>query len=540
YNDTDQINLLKQIIKEMNLDTKDYNPKQIINNISELKMDLVKPKHYISLLQQQDIRISSFHQNLSNIYTAYEEILKNNNAFDFDDMITKTIYLLKENKDVLERYQQKFKYIQIDEYQDSNHSNYIFAKLLSGPQNNLFVVGDPDQSIYRFRGADINNILEFEEDYKNAQVIVLDTNYRSTKNIVDATKRLIENNSLRKKKNIWPDKGHGNQIVLCENKSPQKEGIFVASTIRRLVRDGYNYNDIAILYRSHYQSQPIENELIKLNIPYQIISSKKFFDREEIKNFLSFLKFVINPDDNLSLTQVMNIFNNDVGPKTIGYMKNHADEKGIRMIDVFENPTIVDGIGKKRGDSIKTFYKEVLIPSFEVSKENISLIKKVEKMYDLLDYETYLNNYEDPQEVKENVNQLLAYIFDYSDKHAEQSLNMFMDDISLLTDRDDVREDQKAVKLMTAHASKGTEHKAVFVVGLEEETFPHYISVNQGTHEDIEEERRLAYVAMTRPKERLFVSYCTSRFKFGKYEQKTPSRFVNELPFGQYKKIVNY
>jgi len=484
--------------------------------------------------------VSDFHKNVADIYKTYEEVLRNNNAFDFDDMITKTIYMLKEHEDVLEYYRNKFKYIQIDEYQDSNHSNYMFAKLLSEPQNNIFVVGDPDQSIYKFRGADLSNILEFENDYRKAEKIVLGTNYRSTKNIVDASKTLIEKNSMRKDKNTWAEKSNGNEIVLCENKSPQAEGKFVASTVRTLIRNDYNYGDIAVLYRSHYQSQPIENKLINANIPYQVVSSRKFFDREEIRNFLSFLKLVVNPNDNLSLTSVMNIFSNDVGPKTISSIKNHADEVGIRMIDMFDNPTVVNGIGKKRGQSIKSFYNEILKPSFEVKKEDISLIKKVERLYDILGYDQVLEEYEEKDERKENMNQLLSYINEYSEKHAEQSLTLFMDDISLLTDQDDPTEKQNVVKLMTAHASKGTEHKVVFVVGLEEETFPHYISVKNGTQEDIEEERRLAYVAMTRAEERLFISYCATRFKFGKHEQKTPSRFVKEIPFSQYKKIVNY
>lgn len=538
YDTEDSLSVIRDALVFLNLDENAYDPKIVFRMITDAKMNLVPYNRYFDWLP--DDKKTNFHRNVAEIYREYNKRLRHNNAFDFTDLITKTIDLFRMYPEILEKYQKRFRYIQCDEYQDTNYSQYLILNMLAKPENNLFVVGDFDQSIYKFRGADIRNILDFEKDYKDATIIKLERNYRSSGNIVKASNALIENNKNRKEKVSYTDAKPGYPIIVCEAEDPQCEAEFVAKTIYTMVRnEECDYKDIAILYRSNYQSQPFETKFIQMGIPYHIVNGVGFFNRKEIKDFLAFLRLAVNINDSPSLTRIISLENNDVGPVTVSKLLEYSFVNEIPLIDVLSNPTVVEGVGEVRGKAILRFKEQVIDPIMRIAnEEDMDLQEKILGIFHEVNYEEILirdkNTYENRME---NIEAFFEFVNDYCRRNgSDGTIADFLQNIKLVSDQDSIDEEENKVKLMTVHASKGLEFPVVFVVGMEEETFPHRLSME--TEEDIEEERRLAYVAMTRAKRRLFLSYCKVRFYFYDFIPKTISRFIYEIPDKYTKKLV--
>lgn len=539
YDQEDSEKIVKDITNDWNLSKEIYEPSTVRSMIDNAKMDLIKPENYMDSLDD-DSQDSDFYQTIQRIYQSYQDRLKNNNAFDFTDLIVKTIELFRKDKYVLNNYQQKFKYIQCDEYQDTNHSQYLILNMLAKPQNNLFVVGDSDQSIYGFRGANIENILNFDRDYPNAEVIRLERNYRSTGNIIEASNELIDNNINRKEKESYTENPKGSSIVKCEADTSYEEANFVTQIIRSMNRNNkYDYKDMTILYRSNYQSRAFESKFIESNIPYTIVNGIQFFDRKEIKDFMSFLRIGINLNDTTSLKRIIDIESNGIGPVTVSKLQNHAVANNIPLIDVIESPTQVKGIGKVKGEAIDKFKENRIQPVRNIIKDNtLDLQEKIFNIYKEINYDAILKQDEDTYERRSNnIEEFFNYVNDYCNRKDSDSLSDFLINIKLVNDQDEMDEEENTVKLMTVHSAKGLEFPVVFLVGMEEETFPHYHAVSTGREEDIEEERRLCYVAMTRAEERLFISHCNARFQFYEFVQKEPSRFLEEIPQNYVKKV---
>lgn len=528
--DTDESkSILHEIINNMGLDPELFDKNIVFNIIQKAKMALLNPNEIISKLADDSPGSRNYYTKVAEIYLQYEKQLQRSNAFDFNDLIKKTIELFRKHPEVLEQYQKQFKYIQIDEYQDTNHSQYIIATMLAKPENNIFVVGDADQSIYKFRGADMQNILNFDRDYPNAKVIKLEQNYRSTQNIIKASNALIEKNQQRKEKISWTNNSNGLPIVVCEAYDPDREALFVAKTIKNLVHTETDYKDIAILYRSNYQSRVIESALMRFNIPYQVVNGFSFFNRKEIKDIIAYLKVAVNPNNLTALTRILELSKNGIGIGTLNKLSQHGATIGLGTYDMMENPTAVKGIGKVKGQAIVDFKENVIDIIVNIADSDMSLFDKVNSILETVQYKRYLM--EDPQtydERMENVEEFLSLVNNYYNKDKSRDLHKFLLDLTLLSDQDNLEEGDNKVKLMTIHASKGLEFPIVFVIGMEEGIFPHSRSMD--TLEDIEEERRLCYVAMTRAEKRLFLSYCQNRDRFFQTTVMVPSRFLDEIP----------
>ena len=533
YDSDDQEDLVEEILNESN--NEGLEAKAIKSIINKAKMNMVNPSDFISYYS--DGNVTRTDRVIKNIYKEYEKRLVSNAAFDFSDLIKKTIELLESNDDVRKKYQSKFKFVMIDEYQDTNLSQYKMSKILAEPQNNIMAIGDSNQSIYSFRGADIRNILEFEENFPNAEIIKLERNYRSVKNIIEASSNLITNNQNRREKDLWSDKRDGEDIFIVENGSPNLEAEFVTRMIQRL-KSQYDYDDMAIFYRSHYLSNDIENSLIDNNIPYTIVGSSQFLDRQEVKFMLSMIKVGINPDDNIALTSIIKMFNNDVGIVTMNRMKKYAKQNSMSFIDVMHNPENVKGIGKKRGESIRDFLNDYIKPIKDiVNDDDKNLYEKVEKIY--REYHSELLNRLEGniEERDENMRELVNFAVNYYRKDNTRTLSDFINYITVVDETEEAEDDEDSVNLMSIHAAKGLEFPVVFTIGMEEGLLPHYRSLEEG---DLEEERRLTYVAMTRAEERLFLTYASGRMKFGRWQEQQPSRFLNEISIERTRTIKNY
>lgn len=538
YDTDDSKTIIKKVIKKLNLNTDDeiFDENIVFNIIQKAKMGLVSPNQLASNFAEASYGSTAYYNKIADIYQKYEEELQQNNAFDFNDLIKKTIELFRNYPDVLRYYQNKFQYIQIDEYQDTNHSQYLIAKMLAAPQNNIFVVGDPDQSIYAFRGANISNILNFNMDYPDAKIIKLEQNYRSTKNIINASNALIENNKQRKEKISWTANDTGLPIVICEAYNPEEEATFIARTIKNLINQNYDYKDITILYRSNYQSRSIESVLMKYHIPYQIVSGLSFFDRKEIKDLIAYLKLVVNPNDLTALSRIITISNNGIGTGALSKLSAYAASIGLGTADIMENPTTVSGIGKKKGEAIIQFKKNVLDRLHALLDLDISLEDKILTVLQITQYKKYLKKDMKTYENRmENIEEFLNLVYNYAKKDPSRGIHKFLLDLMLISDQDKFEDNKNNVKLMTIHASKGLEFPIVFVVGMEEEIFPHRLCMD--SEDSIEEERRLCYVAMTRAEKRLFLSYCKIRDNFFQEKEMIPSRFLKEIPQNYTKSI---
>ena len=500
--------LIKRILKEMELDPKEYDIKHIITKISNAKNDGLSPIEYKKLF------LNDLDKVIGAIYEKYLKLLKENNSVDFDDLLLKPVELFKTNKNILEKYQDRFMYILVDEYQDTNSIQYELCKLLASKYHNLFVVGDANQSIYSWRNADYKNILNFEKDYKDAKVVLLEENYRSTNNILQAANSVIKNNTEGKKLNLWTSSGDGEKIdyIRCEDEI--KEAHFVTSKIKDLVNLGYNYNDFAVLYRTNAQSRVIEDEFLTSNIPYNIIGSYYFYSRKEIKDLIAYLNLIYNSNDSVSLERVINTPKRGIGPKTIDNLRQKAELNNISLFDAIDS-----------GKELE--FKKIILELIEDSK-NMSLSELIEdtlvKTGLRMEYE--LDKSLDNEAKIENLNEFksVAVAFEESGIY---DLPTFLENILLVSDRSQYKENSEAVNLMTLHSAKGLEFKVVFILGMEEGIFPHMRSFE--SQSELEEERRLCYVGITRAKTKLYLLSARNRTLYGKTTTSIESRFVKEI-----------
>ncbi|WP_339322501.1 DNA helicase PcrA [Paenibacillus sp. FSL W8-0194] len=522
---TDQLSLVRNCMKDLNLDTKKFEPKAVLSLISAAKNELITPAQY-------EQKAGDFMESIAaKVYTMYQRRLKSNNSLDFDDLIMATIQLFKEVPEVLDFYQKKFQYIHVDEYQDTNRAQYMLCRMLADGHHRICVVGDSDQSIYRWRGADISNILNFEEDYPEARTILLEQNYRSTATILNAANAVIKQNSGRKSKNLWTDKGEGAKIKIYRADSEHDEGYFVTSEISNNVKQGKSYQDHAILYRTNAQSRVIEEILIKSDIPYQIVGGIKFYDRKEIKDILAYLRLISNPNDDLSLARVINVPKRGIGDTSVAKLTAAAAERGVSIFQVL---AVVDDLGfaGKTRNALVEFYD--MIAALNQMVEYLSVTELTEKMLEMSEYrvEMQRENTIESRSRLENIDEFLSVTMEFEKSNEDKSLVSFLTDLALIADIDsmnDEDEDQSdAVILMTMHSAKGLEFPIVFIVGMEEGVFPHSRAFLD--NEELEEERRLAYVGITRAEQQLYLSCAQMRTLFGRTTANQPSRFLDEIP----------
>lgn len=524
YDPNDQQRLVKEILRDLDIDSKKFGPKTVLSMISSAKNELITPSGYQTYAQ------GFFQQTIAMIYPEYQKRLEDNQALDFDDLIMRTILLFKEVQPVLEKYQKLFKYILVDEYQDTNYAQYTLTKMLSFQHQNIFVVGDDAQSIYRWRGADIRNILNFENDYKNTRVIKLEQNYRSTKTILKASNQIIARNVNQKPKKLWTENEDGKLIEIYQARNERSEAEFVAERIKEL--EG-NCEDIVVLYRTNAQSRIIEEMLLHYNIPYRLVGSVKFYDRKEIKDILAYLRLIANPRDNISFTRIINTPKRGIGIQTVGklrIMSKSLNQSLLESIQHLDDPNFVNYFPANTLKSLAKFH--ALINKF------VALQTK----YDLLDFLKYvleesklLEDYQDNTEESlsriENIMEFINIAAKYKGEPADTSLEAFLEEVSLLEEQSketDKNPDAQKVTLMTIHSAKGLEFNNVFVIGLEENLFPH--SRSYLDPEEMEEERRLAYVAFTRAKQQLILTLASHRYIFGSRQETIVSRFIEELP----------
>lgn len=522
---TDQQSVVKQILKERNIDPKKHDPRAILGSISSAKNELVTPEEFAKTAGDY------FSQIISDVYTEYQRRLRKNHALDFDDLIMQTIHLFQRVPEVLEYYQRKFQYIHVDEYQDTNRSQYMLVKQLASRFRNLCVVGDSDQSIYRWRGADIANILSFEKDYPNAKVVMLEQNYRSTKKILSAANKVIENNPGRKDKNLWTENEDGNNIHYYRADSEQGEAQFVIGKIQEIRREtSKKLADIAILYRTNAQSRVMEEMLLKSNIEYSIVGGIKFYDRKEIKDTLAYLRLIANPDDDISLQRVINVPKRGIGSSSIDKIANFAAMHDMSMYDAIESVELI-GLSPKITKSVAEFHN--FIRKYSEMQEYLSVTELVEEVIEKSGYLDALKAEKsiEAQSRIENIEEFMSVTKNFEDTNEDKSLIAFLTDLALVADIDKLDDDGNqadAVVLMTLHSAKGLEFPVVFLIGMEEGVFPHSRSLMEEA--EMEEERRLAYVGITRAEQQLFLTNAQMRTLFGRTNMNPPSRFIKEIP----------
>lgn len=524
YDTDDSLRVIKECLKELNLDDKTFQPRTVLGYISRAKDEmLLAPAYEERCRAKPDLRL----QKIAAIYRAYEKKLWAAGALDFDDIILHTVRLLQQFEEVRTYYQNKFRYVLIDEYQDTNHLQYLLAALLAGGRKNICVVGDDDQSIYRFRGATIENILSFESEYQNARVIRLEQNYRSTGNILEAANAVIRNNHGRKGKNLWTEHGEGEKVNFYTAGNEREEGMYVATQLLRAYGEGKQWRDCAVLYRMNALSNQIEMALKSNSIPYRVVGGFRFFERAEIKDMLSYLCVIHNPQDDLRLLRVVNNPPRGIGAKTMEAARSIAAQEGRSLWDILTNAWQIPALQK----AAPKFQKFVdLIQSMQRLAEEAELPAFYETLVQESGYAAMLTEKKDTESKTrlENVHELSSSITAYLEHTEEPTLGGFLDEVALYTDLDGVEEEDNCVTLMTMHAAKGLEFPVVFTVGMEEGVFPGYRAI--GEEEELEEERRLCYVALTRAKERLYLTCAAQRMLFGRTAANLPSRFVQEIP----------
>ncbi len=522
---TDQQSVIKSILKDKNMDPKKFDPRAILGTISSAKNELITPEEYAKTAADY------FSQKVSDVYEEYQRRLRKNNALDFDDLIMTTITLFIRIPEVLEYYQRKFQYIHVDEYQDTNKAQYMLVKLLAQRFQNLCVVGDSDQSIYRWRGADITNILSFEKDYPRASVILLEQNYRSTKKILLAANMVIQNNMNRKPKNLWTENAEGNKIMYYRADSEHGEAQFVIGKIQELLRQGRKLSDIAILYRTNAQSRVIEESFLKSNIDYLIVGGTKFYDRKEIKDILAYLRLISNPDDDISLQRIINVPKRAIGTTSIEKIVNFATMHDLSMFQALETIEMI-GLSPKAEKAAAEF--RTLISHYTQQQEYLSVTELVEEILDKTGYRDMLKAEKslESESRLENIEEFLSVTKSFEASSEDKNLVAFLTDLALVADIDRLDDDGKqktdVVTLMTLHSAKGLEFPVVFLIGMEEGVFPHSRSLME--ENEMEEERRLAYVGITRAEEELFITNAQMRTLFGRTNMNQESRFIKEIP----------
>ena len=523
YDTSDSQAVIKAALKALNLDDKYYPVGAIIAAISDAKNQLLFASDFRK--QARDF----YQQKVADVYEYYERELRKNNALDFDDLLLVAVKLLQSNTAVLDKYSHRFRYVMIDEYQDTNHAQYLLAKLLASHWKNIAVVGDADQSIYAWRGADIQNILDFEKDYPNCRSIKLEQNYRSTKIILDAANAVIDNNEGRPEKNLWTDKTEGTKIQHFTAQSEHEEAAFIGDTIAKKhdIHD-VPYGDMAILYRTNAQSRVLEEALIKRALPYTMVGGTKFYDRKEIKDVLAYLRVLYNPFDDLSLLRIINVPKRSIGATTVAKLQDYAREKGTSLFMTLTQLHLIDSIKGKTKEKLEEF--GILIFTLVSEMEDKTVLDILESILDRTGYLAQLEESTDPQDQAraENIGELLSVAKDFQDTNPSGTVEDFLEQVALVNDVDSFEQEEAKVTLMTLHAAKGLEFPIVFLCGLEEGLFPH--SRTLMNPEEIEEERRLAYVGITRAEKELYISNATTRTVFGRTSSYLPSRFIDEIP----------
>ena len=523
----EQRTLMKRILKNLNLDPKKWNERAILGTISNAKNDLIDEVAYANLAGDMYTEI------VAKCYTAYQKELRQSEAMDFDDLIMLTLRLFDQNPDVLTYYQQRYQYIHVDEYQDTNHAQYQLVKLLASRFKNICVVGDADQSIYGWRGADMKNILDFEKDYPEAKVVLLEENYRSTKTILQAANEVIRNNRNRRPKNLWTQNEDGEEIVYYRANDEQDESLFVARTIDQLSREGYSHKDFAVLYRTNAQSRTVEEALLKSNIPYTMFGGTKFYSRKEIRDVISYLNLIANPSDNISYERVVNEPKRGVGPGTVEKIRNFASSQEISLLDASAN-ILLSPVKGKAAQAVYDFANMLL--DLRERLDDYTVTELVEAVLEKTGYAASLAAQAtlESQARIENIEEFLSVTknFDESpDNPADESgldkLSRFLNELALIADTDDGDQESSEVTLMTLHAAKGLEFPVVFLVGMEENVFP--LSRASEDEDELEEERRLAYVGITRAEKVLYLTNANSRMLYGKTSYNQPTRFLREI-----------
>ena len=524
YDSSDQLVLVKDCLKKLNLDDKQFMPRSVLGTISSAKNVLMDAKAFAA-------KASDFYeQKVADVYALYQEKLRENNAVDFDDLLFLAVRLLQEKEDVREKYQSRFQYILVDEYQDTNHAQYALTKILAARWRNICVVGDADQSIYAWRGADIRNIIDFTRDYPDAASIKLEQNYRSTKTILHAANAVIDNNESRPKKTLWTENPAGNKIIHYQAQTEHDEADYIAGVIYNRHEISHEpYGDMAILFRTNAQSRVLEEKLMHYAIPYTMVGGTKFYDRKEIKDVLAYLRLLYNPEDSLSLTRIINVPKRNIGATTMEHVAAYAEEQGISLFEALSSTDEIP-VTKRARTSLENFAAMIfdLLNDIE-GKDVLSLIETVIKQTgygDMLDKEAE----HDPQgeSRKENVGEFLSVAKDYMDSNPDGNLQDFLENVALVSDVDDFESSDSKVTLMTLHAAKGLEFPVVFLTGLDEGLFPHSRTLLDPSQ--VEEERRLAYVGITRAERQLYVTNATTRTMYGRISAYMPSRFLAEIP----------
>jgi len=526
YDTSDQRSLVRQAIRGLNLDEKLYRPHAMLRVISHAKNELVTPAEMPALTYREEI--------VKRIYEQYQALLDENNALDFDDLLTKTVRLFRQHADVRRRYQQRYPFVLVDEWQDTNMAQYELVRLLAGQRANLFVVGDEDQSIYRFRGADYRNVARFREDYPEARVILLERNYRSTQTILDVANAVISRNVHRHPKRLYTEKDGGPQIRILEAYDEQEEGDVVVSEIQRLVAQGdVRLGDCAVMYRTNAQSRPLEDAFVRRGMPYKLVGATRFYERQEIKDVMAYMRVVHNPYDGVGLSRIINTPPRGIGAKTEGRLVRWSEEKGVpvyaalQLLAEDEDGAAAGRFGTRAVRALESF--TAIIEELSRARYELNLLELLDLLLGKTGYASYVQDgSEEGQARWENILELRTVARDYADLPVETALTTFLEEVALVSDVDNLDEQVDAPTLLTLHAAKGLEFPVVFIVGLEEGLFPHSRSMEDA--EQMEEERRLCYVGVTRAKERLYLVHTFRRTLYGESEVREPSRFLTDVP----------
>ena len=531
YDDSDQIAAVKRALDDLGLDPKRVAPRAVLSAISRAKSELQGARQFAALVADY------FQEVTSRVYLRYQDILEENQALDFDDILVKTVNLFQEREDVLEKYADRYQYIHIDEFQDTNISQYVLGKQLASRNRNICVVGDPDQSIYSWRSADIRNILNFEHDFPDARVVILDQNYRSTQTILDSAHSVIALNKQRKEKNLWTENGPGGPVVVHESYDHEDEAAFVAEEIKRLNREEkIPHQSIAVMYRTNAQSRPIEEALVRRSIPYRLVGGTRFYERREVKDLLAYLRLIQNPFDSVAMMRIINVPTRGIGGRTLAELNRWSRERsippyaGLQLVadaerDTPEGLTGAHPFQKRTAGALLRFLG--LLNELIALSKTASLSELVDALIDRIEYKPYILADPDGEERWENVQELRAVVIEYDQLKPDQALPSFLEDVALITDVDEYDDKADSVTLITLHAAKGLEFPVVFIVGLEEGLLPHMRSLESGSPEQLEEERRLCYVGMTRAKQHLYLVRAFRRAFTG---HNPASRFLADIP----------
>lgn len=523
YDSSDQEKLVKECLKELNIDEKQNPPKMFLNGIGNLKDNLINWRDF-----KKDNHNKFEKKNLVDIYEKYQNKLENNNALDFDDIIMKTVELFKSNEDIISYYQRKFSHILVDEYQDTNGAQYNLIKTLASAHKNLCVVGDDDQSIYGWRGADIKNILEFEKDYENTKVIKLEQNYRCTKKILDAANFVIANNEKRKNKKLWTENETGDFIKIYKGNNDKDEANFIGETIKSSINEGAAAKDFAVLYRTNAMSRVIEESLMNKGIPYKLIGGLRFYDRKEVKDIIAYLRVINNPADSVSLERIINVPKRGIGDSSLDKVREFASFSDISIYNAMLDLDEISALTKRASNSINKFIS--MMNTFIMSKDNLKVSELIQEIMDKTDYIDELKKDQDKDKIDrvQNVQEFYSAAVEFeAGDDEDKSLSAFLEKVALVSDQDSI-DDRSRVTLMTLHTAKGLEFPTVFIAGFEEGVFPHFSA--QEDENEMEEERRLCYVGITRAKKELYITCARQRLIFGRTTFNTPSSFIDEIP----------